>query len=150
MFKVFFYKDSGLIITCGYECGNSSSCDCAHKCKYNSNHKFHNWSVAVHRFFEYRLHIKLPHLIYFNKEWVKLSGTTKCPHGKSRLYTCWDCKYCDGDPDGVCLNPKKTTTPIEELKVKDPDWGEHHRCSLFNKREWADKYDKNTGKIIWG
>ena len=66
-------------------------------CKYGKSfYKLHNFSVELHRFFEYRLHIKLPYLIYVDKKWKRLSGTDKCPYNKSRNYTCWDCKYQAG------------------------------------------------------
>ena len=149
MFKIRFGKFHWITITHGYYCLDSSSCDCRDKCKHSRGFKFHNWSVDVHRFFQYRLHIKLPHILYIGKKDAWLSGTTKCPYGKSRKYTCWQCNYCDGDPDGVCLNPKKATATKEELKVVDPEWGEHHRCGLFEKTPWADNYDKDTGETIW-
>lgn len=148
MFKISFNKPHSITITHGYNCIDSTHCDCRSKCKHRSNYTFHNWSVRVHRFFEYRLHIKLPYFLYIGKKRAHLSGTTRCPYGKSRLYTCWDCRYCDGDPDGVCLNQKMATATKEELKVVDPEWGEYHRCGLFEKTPWADKYDKNTGEII--
>lgn len=146
MFKTSFNRPHEITITHGYYCTDVYDCDCGYKCKYRNNYKFHNWRVRVHRFFERRLHIKLPYFLYICKERARLSGTTKCPYGKSRLYTCWQCKYCDGDPDGVCLNPKKATMSIEELKFDDPEWGTYNRCSLFEKNEWADRYDKNTGE----
>ena len=76
-----------LHITIGYECGDGCYCDKYKKCKYKSKwHKFHNISVKIHKFFEYRLHIKLPHLIYIDQKWERLSGTDKCPFHKSRFY----------------------------------------------------------------
>jgi len=161
MFKISFSRDwlnddpkkrkriKGLHIEYGYYCLSCSSCDCMSKCKYKGGFKFHNWSVKVHRFFEYKLHIKLPHLLYISKHSVDLSGTTKCPFNKSRRYTCWDCQYCDGDPDGVCLNKERNETPVKERDFDDPDWGKYHRCKFFKKTPWADNWDKNTGERIF-
>lgn len=104
--------------------------------------KFHNWSVNIHRFFEYHFHIKLPHLIYINKEYTDLSGTTKCPFHKSRYYTCWDCKHQRGLEE--CNIPYK-----ERKRIEQPDeWG-CGRCGSFEKSKFADNWDKNTGKIIY-
>lgn len=139
-------KITGIKIIHGYQCSSACYCGYAKICKYRKGFKFHNFSVAVHRFFEYRLHIKLPHLLYINKRWTDLSGTTKCPYKKDRLYTCWDCVYCDGNVDGICLNPKRGTATKKELEVIDVYWGNHHRCGLFKKNEWADNWDKNTGE----
>lgn len=148
MFKIRFGEIHWITITHGYYCLDSAYCDCRDKCKYNKGFKFHNWSVRVHNFFQYRLHIKLPHILYVGKKNAWLSGTTKCPYDKNRRHTCWQCNYHDGDPDGICLNPKRSTLSTEELRVNDPDWGEWCRCSLFEKTKWADKYDKNTGETI--
>ena len=146
MFKVEFTKESGIYITYGYQCGDSSSCDCRHKCRHCGSYRFHNFSVDFHRFFEKYLHIKLPHLLHISRKWVRLSGTTKCPYNKSRLYTCWDCQYCDGDPDGVCLHPRAASRCYEDLAVIDPEWGSHHRCKLFAPIPGAMEYDKQTGE----
>jgi len=160
VFKISFTRDllnddpkkrkriTGIDIRHGYNCRASTWCNCSNKCKHKSNYKFHNWSVRVHRFFEYKLHIKLPHLLYIGKHSVDLSGTTKCPFNKSRYYTCWDCKYSDCDPDGVCLNEERNNTPVEERKIIDPDWGEYGKCKFFEKSEWADNWDRNTGERI--
>lgn len=161
MFKVYFSRDTfnddpekrnritGIHITHGYQCGDACYCNCSYKCKYRKGFKFHNWSVSVHRFFEYYLHIKLPHFLYINKLWTNLSGTTKCPYHKSRLYSCWDCKYCSGGLDSVCLNEKRNSAGFEERKFVDPEWGPHHRCSFFEKHERADCWDKDTGEKIF-
>lgn len=150
MSKIRFGEIHWITITHGYYCLDSIHCNCRDKCKHcRGSFRFHNWSVDVHSFFRYRLHIELPRILYIGKKDAWLSGTTKCPFGKSRLYTCWQCNYCGGDPDGTCLNPKRDTMPIEDLKVNDIEWGDAPRCSLFDKSEWANRYDKNTGETIW-
>lgn len=139
------------MITYGYQCGDRSSCDCACKCKHRPNYRFHNCSVAIRRFFEYRLHIKLPQLIYFNKKWVKLSGTTKCPFNKPRRYTCHDCKFQNGYDEyynGLCSN-KDYIRLNKEGRSKEHDVKGQSYCKFFEKNEWADKYDKDTGETIW-
>lgn len=158
MIKISLYRDlmsddpkkiKSIIITHWYYCGISCYCDHGRKCKYRKNYTFHNLSVRIHLFFEYRLHIKLPHLIYISKEYTDLSGTSKCPCHKSRFYTCTECKYSCGVIDGVCTNKKRETATPEELECKDPDWGSHMKCGLFEKTSWADDWDKDTGKYIY-
>lgn len=153
MFKISFMnythmdqKMKYIDIEHGYDCRSHSYCKYRTKCKYHSKYRFHNWSVAVHRFFEFHFHIKLPHWLCIHKKYVDFSGTSKCPFHTSRRYTCWDCKYTSGQIDGECLHPLYASTPLEELKVKDdPNW-EGGRCSLFEKNEWADQWDKDTGE----
>lgn len=163
MFKISFIHDlcntdpekrkkiTGIQITHGYHCSQSYCCDCGKKCKYRKGFKFHNWSVKVHRFFQWHLHIKLPHLLYINKKYTDLSGTTKCPFKKERKYHCIDCKYHDGYDEymnGLCGNKEYRRLGREgkggELYVQ----GQHY-CKLFEKNEWADKWDKNTGETIY-
>ena len=164
MFKISFDRDllnndpkkrnkiTGLIITCGYHCSNSFRCKCGSKCKYRKGFTFHNWSVGVHRFFEYRLHIKLPHLLYIQRQYTDLSGTTKCPFQMERIYTCFDCKYHAGFDEymkGICGN-KERHRLVEERKWEELDVPDvPYRCKLFEKREWADKFDKNTGETLF-
>lgn len=142
-------KIKGITITHGYNCLSSCWCDCQAKCKYKSKYTFHNFSVNVHRFFEYRLHIKLPHLIYIQRKSVDLSGTTKCPFKKGRRYTCWDCKYTDGQIHGYCLNKKYINSTIEERKCNDSNWKSPGRCKFFEKGEFADSWDRKTGEHIF-
>lgn len=149
MIKISLIKDlnnnkkiSGIKITHGYYCSSSCYCDCKNKCKYRKGFMFHNWSVDVHRFFEYYFHIKLPHMLYINKEYTDLSGTTKCPFAKSRRYTCWDCKYqCGLEKCSIPYNERKRFEQI-------PEWA-GGKCGSFEKCEWADDWDRDTGKRIW-
>lgn len=163
MIKIFFTHDilnrdpekrkkiTGIMILHGYHCMNSCYCDCASKCKYRKGYKFHNWSVAVRRFFEYKLHIKLPHLLYINKKSTDLSGTTKCPFKKERMYSCHNCKYHSGFDEymkGLCGNQERNRLN------KEGKWREHYlpgelRCKFFEKNEYADNWDRNTGERIW-
>lgn len=143
-------KIKGIRIVIGYHCAESYECDCGKKCKYRKSFtKRHNRYVAIRNWFERKLHIKLPWFIHIDKQYTHLSGTTMCPFHKSRLYTCWDCKYCDGDPDGVCLNPRKKTATKEETDFTDPEWGKHHRCGLFEKDDFADDFDPHTGMPLY-
>lgn len=160
MLKIFFTHDitnrdpekrkriTGIMIMHGYQCGSSCYCNCASKCKYRKGYKFHNWSVAIHRFFEYRLHIKLPHFLYINKKWTDLSGTTKCPFKKERMYTCYDCKYQNGMDEymnGLCGNKQYHNASYEESRHPTNS----QICRFFEKSEWADRWDKNTGEKIY-
>jgi hypothetical protein len=163
MFKISFVHDLfnndptkrkriiGIRITHGYHCSISYCCDCGRKCKYRKGFKFHNWSVSVHRFFEYRLHIKLPHLLYINKEYTDLSGTTKCPFKKERRYTCFDCKYHGGFDEymkGLCANKEYIRLNKEGRAIEHNVPGQSY-CKFFEKSEWADRWDKNTGERIF-
>lgn len=162
MFKISFAHDilnpdpklrkkiTAIVITYGYACNDSRYCNCQRKCKYsNGGYWFHNLSCKIHLFFEYRLHIKLPHLLYIGKKHTSLSGTTKCPFHKSRHYTCWDCKYSDGQVHGSCLNEKYRKASYEESRTDDPEWNSG-KCKFFEKNEWADDWDKETGEMIYG
>ena len=139
---------SGMLsIKHGYHCSSSCWCD-KRKCKYRKGFKFHNFSVNVHRFFNYHFNINLPHLLYINRRYTDLSGTTKCPYGKSRFYTCYDCKYCGYDRS--CNNPKYSTATYEELiDFIDDDWNRHCRCNLFEKSDYADAWDRDTGERVY-
>lgn len=163
MFKISFVRDlwsndlkkrnkiTGIKITHGYHCSCSYRCEHGRKCKYRKGFKFHNWSVDVHRFFEYRLHIKLPHLLYINKKYTDLSGTTKCPFKKEREYTCFDCKHHAGFDEymkGLCGN-KERHRLIKEGKGSEITMPDKSYCKLFEKSEWADKFDKDTGETIY-
>lgn len=157
MFKIHINRENidtgkikGITITHGYYCRKAYCCNCGKKCKYRKNFTYHNFSVSVHRFFEYRLHIKLPHLLYIHKFSTDLSGTTRCPFGKSRAYSCHDCVHCGGELLRDCFHPERSKMSLEEIKktseVDDKDWG-NLRCTLFEKTSWADNYDKDTGKM---
>lgn len=135
---------TGLIITIGYRCSDSCWCDCASKCKYNKGYSYNNLSVRVHSFFQYRLNIKLPHLLYISRESRNFSGTEMCPHHKSRYYTCWDCSYCTGRG---CSNKQYRESTWEEAHDSDdPDWHHTGRCKFFEKHELADNWDKKNGE----
>lgn len=130
-----------LHINIGYQCGDGLDCDKYRKCKYKAKwYKLHNISIRIHRFFEYRLHIKLPHLIYIGQKWKRLSGTDKCPFRKSRHYSCYDCKYIGGECLINCYCPEKINTYYKDWKpdIETEDWGK--RCAYFEKCEWADNY----------
>lgn len=166
MFKIFFdhniiadtsekrKKITGISIQCGYHCYISCSCDCGHKCKYRKNfYKLHNLSVKIHRFFEYKLHIKLPYLITIMKESNDMSGTTMCPFNKPRRHTCHDCKYCagiDDNIDTICIN-KDMRDAWKEHRGKDTHIEDDTRanCIYFDPVEYANNYDKRTGSPIY-
>lgn len=127
-------------IKIGYECGDALHCNMRNKCKYRAKwYKLHNLQVSIHRFFEYHLHIKLPYLIHVRQEWKRLSGTKKCPFGKSRCYTCYDCKFSSGCIDGECLCKERRETPYKEHIIRETEWGK--QCGYFEKSKWADDYN---------
>lgn len=140
-------KIKGLSITIGYRCSDACWCDCASKCKYRKGFGFHNFSVRLHDFFQYRLHIKLPHFLYVDKESNHLSGTEMCPYQKSRRYTCWDCKYSLGN--GCGNKQYRDSTWEESHDFEDPEWHNTGKCKFFEKDEFADNYDRKTGEIIY-
>ena len=151
MFKIQFGNFHWITITHGYYCLDSSYCDCRNKCKHSRGFKFHNWSVNVRRFFQYRLHIKLPHILYIGKKDAWLSGTTKCPFNKPRRYTCNHCKFQGGydeDLNGLCSNEEYIRLNKEGRSMEHYVEGQSY-CKFFEKDEWADKYDKDTGETIW-
>ena len=126
-------------INMGYECGDALHCDKSKKCKYRPKYrKLHNISVDIHRFFEYRLHIKLPHLLYIGQRWERLSGTKKCPFHKSRHYTCYDCQYVCGEILRECGCNERNNTPYKERLEIETEWGS--QCGYLKKCEWADDY----------
>lgn len=130
-----------LYITIGYECGDALHCDKRKKCKYRAKwYKLNNISVGIHRFFKFKLHIKLPYLIHIRQKFVRLSGTDKCPYHKSRFYDCYDCKYVCGELLRECSCKERINTPYKERihDVDVEDWGK--RCAYFEKCDWADNY----------
>ena len=138
MFRINIYKGS-IFITIGYKCGDGLDCNKYKKCKYRARfYKLQNMSVSIHRFFEYKLHIKLPHLIYIDQEWKRLSGTAKCPFHRSRNYTCYDCKYVGGNLLRDCLCEERNNTNYKERAVIKNEWGQ--KCAYFEKCDWADDY----------
>lgn len=144
-------KITGINIIHGYNCADYYYCDCANKCKYKPKYTFHNWDVAVHRFFEQKLHIKLPHWLYVERWRANLSGTTTCPFNQPRIYTCYQCKYqagYDSDLNGICGNEERNRLNREGKGSEISEFGKG-RCKLFEKADWADKYDKETGEMLW-
>lgn len=128
------------IINIGYECGDGTHCDKYKQCKYRARwHKLHNLKVNIHRFFEYKLHIKLPYLISIGQNWVRLSGTDKCPFHKSRNYTCYDCAY-NMSFDEACSCKERVETPYDKRLPDVPVDGWDDMCPYFNKCDWADNY----------
>ena len=115
-------------IKTGYTCGDITNCEFGNICKHKSSYRFHNFSVSLHRFFEYKLHTKLPHLIYISRKWERLSGTRLCPYNHERIYTCWDCSHQIGLEE--CEIDYKDRKPYEKSG----------RCGSFEKCEWADDY----------
>ena len=124
-------------LTIGYECIDQCDCDKRKVCKYRGRYKFHNLSVSLCRFFEYRLHIKFPYLLDIGQKCERLSGTDKCPYHKSRNYTCYDCKFIDGELH--CCS-EKINTHYKDWKpdIETQDWGK--KCAYFEKCSWADDY----------
>lgn len=126
-------------ITIGCECGDRLDCDKSKKCKYGKvTHRLHNLSVNIHRFFQYRFHIKLPYLVYINRKYKRLSGTNKCPYKKSRNYTCYDCKFHHG------IETCKISISDRKENIPEDGWSKHSKCGSFDKAEWADEYKDNN------
>lgn len=140
-------KITGISIYHGYHCGTYFKCPHGQTCKYRKAHTFHNLSVKIHRWFELYLHIKLPHWFYMNKRYTDLSGTTKCPHSMHRFYTCYNCIFQEGDRG--CENKSRLKFIEEFGYLASEDEKNPYICKFFLKNEWADNYDKNTGRTIW-
>lgn len=137
-------KIDGIQILHGYYCITCCWCDKGSVCKYRKGSVFHNFSVTLHRFFEYKLHIKLPHWLYINKESIDLSGADLCPFHKSQRYTCWDCKHSRGDHScEFNYSERKHLDP-----ESDPDWHGRGRCGSFDPQPWCFDWDRHTGKRI--
>jgi hypothetical protein len=160
MFKVRFFRDwlnydpklrkkiKGLHIEIGYRCQVACYCDCASKCKYKGSWKWHNFWVEVSRFFYRKFKIHWHNPIYITRHSVDLSGTPKCPFKKERMYHCTDCKYQAGYDEyckGLCGNPEYHNASWKESKHPTNP----RICKFFEKNEWADAWDKNTGEIIY-
>lgn len=160
MFKVRFFHDllnddpklrkkiKGLHVEIGYNCSNGCYCDCGYKCKHRSNYKWHNFWVEVSLFLRRKFNIDWHNPIYITKHYVDLSGTSKCPFKKERMYHCIHCKYQAGYDEymkGLCSNKGHRDTPWRERRhPTNPQI-----CKFFEKNEWADKYDKDTGETIY-
>jgi hypothetical protein len=126
-------------IRIGYECGDRLDCDMYKKCKYKPYwYKLNNAYVEIRRFFEYRLHIKLPWPIYITGKYARLSGTSKCPYNKTRHYTCHDCDYCGGPLLRECTCEERNETPYNERPQVENKW--EQPCHYFKKWEFADDY----------
>lgn len=138
-------KITGIIIKHGYYCLISYKCPNGKKCKYRKAFVFHNWSVRVHRFFQYHLKIKLPHLIYIGKFSTDLSGTITCPYKIPREENCYRCKYSGVGED--CEN-KERLKLWKEGKHKEYEIPENpYICKFFEKNDYFDCYNKKTGDI---
>lgn len=129
-------------IQTGLECGDRLKCSYREKCKKYANRSYilHNMKVDIRDFFEYRLHIKLPHIpIYVEKKYARLSGTKSCPFNLPRNYTCYDCKWIGGDMLRDCLSPR--TDPKE---YPPDEWHRNGQCKYFEKCSWADDYKETS------
>ena len=133
-----------LLIIHGYDCGDSCDCNMSKKCKHINHHRFHNFSVKLHRFFEYKLHVKLPHLIYITKKYVRFSGTHMCPYNKPRNYICHDCEFICGPLLRDCRCKDNKGSYLETTYVDD-HWG--RKCKYFKKCSWADDYKTEYNNI---
>ena len=135
------------MIQCGYQC-NNLYCKNRSKCKYRKSfNKLHNFYIRIRNFFKYRLHIKLPWLIYLDKKHTDLSGTTTCPFKMPRNYSCNVCEYQAGYDEhmkGICGNKDYINSTWEESHLDESPY-----CRFFEKNEWADRYDKKTGETIY-
>ena len=164
MFKVRFSRDlfnedpklrkriKGLHVEIGYNCSNGCWCDCGDKCKHRSNYKWHNFWVEVSLFLRRKFNIEWHNPIYITKHYVDLSGTSKCPFKKERMYSCTHCKYQAGYDEymkGLCGNKERHKAMKEGDFNRYNDDNFHRRCKLFEVAEWATKYNKTTGEMIY-
>ena len=160
MFKVRFSRDllndnpelrkriNGLHVEIGYNCSNGCYCDCGYKCKHRNNYRWHNFWVEVSRFLYRKFNIDWHNPIYITKHYVDLSGTPKCPFKKERMYSCIHCKYQAGYDEymkGLCSSKEHRETPRKESRHPTNP----RICKFFEKNNWADKYDKATGEMIY-
>lgn len=141
------YMHSSLLITCGYGCINASQCDKSNKCKYRDKYRFHNFSVKLSRFFKkFNIDFHLP--VYIQRYHVELSGTTKCPYNKDRMYSCLNCIYGSDYP--ICSNIKRNhiidSGNLSAISYDDPD--KSMRCKLFEPNEDYYYYDGVTGEYL--
>jgi hypothetical protein len=160
MFKVRFSHDlfndnpelrkriKGLHVEIGYNCSNGCYCDCGSKCKHRSNYRWHNFWVNVSLFLRRKFNIDWHNPIYITKHYVDLSGTSKCPFKKERMYHCIHCKHHAGYDEymkGLCSNKEwRNASYTEAQHPTNPQI-----CKFFEKNNWADNYDKETGEMIY-
>lgn len=136
-------KITGINIYHGFHCLIAYKCPYGNKCKYRKANVFHNWSVSVHRFFQYHLKIKLPHLIYINKYSTDLSGTITCPHSMPREENCWRCKYGLGEK---CENEERNKL-LTAKKWKETEHPTNkYICKFFERDDYFDYYNIKTGE----
>lgn len=146
-------KIDGIDITIGYHCYNCR-CPQYNTCKYRKSfHGLHMMRYNVHRFFERRLHIKLPYVLNIHKLSSDLSGTTTCPHNEPRRYSCYDCKFCDAVDENcdVCCGNQERYLAIKEGRytIMDDFNNGNDYCRYFEKSEYADRYDTKTGLSVY-
>lgn len=156
MFQVIWRRDSetqsskinGIIITCGYYCGNSCWCQFGSKCKYRKGFGFHNFCVHLSdwtfRHFGFRLRFPW----YFQKFYTDLSGTIKCPYKVPRVYTCWECEYGQMI-SRECTNPNRyeIIQAGRYHEIEEP-FGTR-RCKLFKMSDHIKGYDSKTGEWVY-
>lgn len=140
-------KITGIIIKHGYHCLIAYKCPNGNKCIYRKAFVFHNWSVKVHRFFQYYLKIKLPHLIYIGKFSTDLSGTITCPYGMPREENCWRCKYSGVEEN--CENKERQKLWKEGKHKEYEHPNNHYICKFFERDENFYNYNKVNGEIIF-
>lgn len=127
-------KKSGFACNIGYECGDSCNCAFHDKCKYARPAK-NGWYFYFREWFYHRTYITLPWLpFHFGKNWVELSGTSKCPFGTTERTGCHKCKNCGGTDACchlICGLPK--TQGRRPKYEKDDFWG--YQCKDFEPYE---------------
>lgn len=160
MFKIRFYrgmdindltkkgKIKGIDIKYSTHC-SFYECDCRSKCKYRKASSIHRILVNFRIWLSNNINInKLPNILFIDKPFRDLSGTTRCPFNVPRRYHCNDCIYSDYDDmcEGICTCDERIklikARKFEEIRSSD----KYTPCKFFTKNEFADNYDKETGK----
>lgn len=118
------------VICIGHECWDSIDCDMRKQCKYRVRTSWlRNLNVRIRSFFQYRLHIKLPHLPFFvTKHAEHYSGSSHCPFHKSRHWTCIECKHAVGWETCDVPYEDRGNAPLFNWEVP---------CERFEKADWV-------------
>ena len=125
-------KEFGYHVVMGSYCASNCNCKYRKRCPYKESFKRHNFSVRIHDFFQYKLHIKLPYSrIHFSKHRREYSGTKKCPFGTTVETGCYKCKNCCGTDECchlLCSIPAK-----DRHTYNDEFW--RYQCKEYNPYE---------------
>lgn len=132
-------KPQGVEIIHGKYC-RECWCKDYYRCKRRTKFRWHNFCVDMKRKFGFRIPIHIHPEIEEN-----LSGTILCPKSKARIYSCWDCIYACRGRECNCKER------FEEIKNGTYDYSsrEGKICNHFFANDFAKRYSRQTGKILW-